>query len=522
MLKQIFALVSRHRTSQFVLLITFMVFKSLFELLSLASLLFFMLALSDPSAVMTDTRVLLVNDILSLGLSAENPGHLITLCSAVMMVTIIIKNALNGVSEYVITRFATAVGKDSGTALLGRILHSNYEWILSRKRSELIQTVEWRIHIGIYMISLMSLVSEAVVSIALLAALFINDPITGLVSVSVLGGIGFSLFHVLKKSIDKAALYSAEIEKDIFETVRNILNGIRDILISKSEIHYLNQFDMKSVIQTRKRALLVFIARTPVFMLETLGFVFLALGVIILINLNTGDLNTVLTTVYLFVVVAWRMLPGFNRILQNFSLLRANLPQVKQVINLEKELALHPHMMLGEAGSQQSVTIKEFSLQGISYRYKSRENFAVDDITFSIRQGEQLGVIGSSGAGKSTLVDIMVGLLHSQTGNVFINGMNARTINYEDWVRQIGYVAQSPFFFEGSIAENIGFGWHHENIDRGKLQQVCKQASMDFLDELQDGLDTNLGERGTQLSGWTGSANCHCQSPVSESFDVYF
>ena len=175
---------------------------------------------------MTDTRVLLVNDILSLGLSAENPGHLITLCSAVMMVTIIIKNALNGVSEYVITGFAAAVGKDSGTALLGRILHSNYEWILSRKRSELIQTVEWRIYIGNYMIALMSLVSEAVVSITLLVALFINDPITGLVSVSVLGGIGFSLFHVLKKSIDKAALSSAELEKNIFETVRNILKTV--------------------------------------------------------------------------------------------------------------------------------------------------------------------------------------------------------------------------------------------------------------------------------------------------------
>ena len=125
----------------------------------------------------------------------------------------------------------------------------------------------------------------------------------------------------------------------------------------------------------------------------------------------------------------------------------------------------------------------------------------MQDINFLISKGEKLGIIGSSGAGKSTLVDIIVGLLPLERGRLLINKMDSREIIHRDWMKQIGYVSQFPFFFEGTITENIIFGQSSKEIDYEKLQRVSKQTAMDFVDELPDGLNSILGERGVRLSG---------------------
>ena len=113
-----------------------------------------------------------------------------------------------------------------------------------------------------------------------------------------------------------------------------------------------------------------------------------------------------------------------------------------------------------------------------------------------------IGVVGPSGAGKSTLIDIFLGLIEPQEGQLIVDHTIINDQNRRSWQNSIGFVAQSIFLSEGTIAENIAFGISHDQIDLEQVHKVIKLAHLDeFIKTLNNGVDTRVGERGVQLSG---------------------
>ncbi len=118
-----------------------------------------------------------------------------------------------------------------------------------------------------------------------------------------------------------------------------------------------------------------------------------------------------------------------------------------------------------------------------------------------MRKGSMVGIIGPSGAGKSTLVGILTGLLSPDSGCVSVDDVPLDAVRSAGWSVQIGYVPQTPFLLNASLADNVAFSRWGEAIDRDRVSACCRMAAIDFLDQLPEGLDTLLGERGTRLSG---------------------
>ena len=107
--------------------------------------------------------------------------------------------------------------------------------------------------------------------------------------------------------------------------------------------------------------------------------------------------------------------------------------------------------------------------------------------------------MGSSGSGKSTLVDIIIGLYRPCGGNLYIDNILITEKNIKDWRCKIGYIPQSVYLFDGTVAENISFG---KEFDENKIRQVLEQAKiLDFLETHQNGIYTTVGEGGIKLSG---------------------
>ena len=118
-----------------------------------------------------------------------------------------------------------------------------------------------------------------------------------------------------------------------------------------------------------------------------------------------------------------------------------------------------------------------------------------------IKKGQSVGIMGPSGAGKSTIVDILLGLLHVQSGDILCDGSNIFS-NYESWLSQIGYIPQSIYLVDESIRENIAFGIDASEIDDDRIWEVMEEAQLaDFVRGLPEGLDTKVGDRGVRLSG---------------------
>ena len=122
------------------------------------------------------------------------------------------------------------------------MLHADYEWILAKSRTDLMQNIEWRWNLIHYITAQLQIIGGFIIGIILVLVLIIANPLSSLIAFLFLGSISIILFGVVKRKIDSMAEHQAALRKSMFNTVRNSLNGIKDIFISKSESHFLDQF----------------------------------------------------------------------------------------------------------------------------------------------------------------------------------------------------------------------------------------------------------------------------------------
>ena len=209
------------------------------------------------------------------------------------------------------------------------------------------------------------------------------------------------------------------------------------------------------------------------------------------------ELSSVVPALGLFGAVAFRLLPSSNRILSSLQAMSFGVPVIEVLSN---ELKLESEKGISNDGYP--VRFKdEIKVSDVSFSYETGGRAALSEVNLNIGFGQSVGLIGPSGSGKSTMVDVILGLFAPQEGNVFIDGTKISS-NLRSWQNLIGYVPQSIFLIDKSIRRNIALGVPPDEIDEGALAQAIKSAQLvNFVQELPDGLDTLVGERGVRLSG---------------------
>ncbi len=146
---------------------------------------------------------------------------------------------------------------------------------------------------------------------------------------------------------------------------------------------------------------------------------------------------------------------------------------------------------------------RDLELRHIDYSYATAERTALKDVNLKIPARSTIGIVGGTGAGKTTLIDLILGLLSPQEGEILVDGAPITSANLRAWQRSLGYVPQSIYLTDESVAQNIAFGVPREKIDRAAVERAARIAALhDFvLEELPKGYDTIVGERGVRLSG---------------------
>ncbi len=144
--------------------------------------------------------------------------------------------------------------------------------------------------------------------------------------------------------------------------------------------------------------------------------------------------------------------------------------------------------------------LQNLSFSHVSFKHQTAQYKALDNISFTVEQGETIAFVGPSGAGKSTLVKMLVGLYHPQNGNVYYNNVDSNDIALEDLRKQIGFVTQDTQLFAGTIKENLMFvnpGATEEDL----LDALYKSSCQNLLERADKGIETVIGEGGLKLSG---------------------
>jgi ATP-binding cassette subfamily B protein len=144
----------------------------------------------------------------------------------------------------------------------------------------------------------------------------------------------------------------------------------------------------------------------------------------------------------------------------------------------------------------------EIEFRHVSFTYPNTGITALRDVSFHLKKGERLAVIGRTGAGKSTLAQMLIRLYDPDEGQVLIDGKKVQAFNLDSLRKQIGYVPQDVFLFSDTISRNIAFGLDQEQVSAQRVREAARQASvLNEIELLPQKFDTLVGERGVTLSG---------------------
>jgi ABC-type multidrug transport system fused ATPase/permease subunit len=155
-----------------------------------------------------------------------------------------------------------------------------------------------------------------------------------------------------------------------------------------------------------------------------------------------------------------------------------------------------------ESGALLDEITPTVKFEHVSFAYGERGEtaFRLDDVSFEVRPGEVLAIMGESGAGKTTLVNLLHRFYEPQSGRILIDGADIRRQNLSELRRAIGCVSHEDFVFNTTLLENIQFGAPEASFD--EIIEASKAAGLhDFVQTLPDGYQTLVGDKGTRLSG---------------------
>jgi ATP-binding cassette subfamily C protein len=199
-----------------------------------------------------------------------------------------------------------------------------------------------------------------------------------------------------------------------------------------------------------------------------------------------------------------RLWPRFTGIQSNLEQIAAAAPAFKSLMELQKECLEAKEITSGSKHVKHVSPIHittGIECRDLNFRYNRNEQiYALQNIRLQIRPKEMTAIVGPSGAGKSTLIDILMGLLQPESGQVLVDGVPLTSHNLLSFRKSIGYVPQDPLLFNGSIRENLLM--MEPNATEKELQEALQfAAAAEFVNRLPQGLDTLIGDRGVRLSG---------------------
>ena len=491
------------RRRQFWVLLVCLVFVAVVETATLGSIALFASAMADPDAVLQSKYVAAVKGFFHADYLSQRQGLIVTLSILVMALVVVKNMALFNVHYWGI-RFATFVDSFFGEKILAGFMRLPYEWHVYHNSADLVLAVGWRRYFGMQFIySVLQGLSDSFVILFMLITLLAVEPVISIVCIMFLGGSALFIFRQMRGTLDKISKKFRDEEMSVNRHVTMTLHGVKDVKVFGKEDSFINKYATDVYPLARHEALQRIFTRTPVWILETIGFIALISSICIMafvVELTSAKITGLMA---LIAVTAWRALPAIGRILGVLTSLRVALPFVHKGLGYLKEVEAAADRLLPLTDKK----IPEFHfkqtlrLDKISFAYSKSKEFVLQDINLVIEKGKTVGIIGASGGGKSTLVDILLGLLHPTKGRVLIDGKQLDGKLRPAWTSMVGCVAQSPFIYDGTLSENVAFGLQGKEIDRDWVLECCRMAAMDFLEDLLQGIDTFVGERGIRLSG---------------------
>jgi len=430
-----------------------------------------------------------------------SPEFLLTLMSLVLLGVFLVKAVSAIWINYIVINFSIDQQVRLRTHLMKSYQSLPYTTYLNRNSSEYIHSTQTLVNHyanGVVLSGMKSL-SDGVVAMVILVFLAWTNPwafalLAGLLVIVVLG---YDIFF--RKNINKLGRKANNAATKMVQGLHEGLEGLKEIRILGHEKFFYDQVHQGADKYGYYHARSAIISAAPRYLLELVMVLFLVSLVLLTLVLDQNSQN-LLSTLGMFGLAAIRLLPTANVISSSLIRFRFYRDSVSRlygdVIDVQR---------IGLVSSLKRPNCPEvfnlLSMRDVTFRYPSAKQDALKQLTLDICAGDSIGLIGSSGSGKTTLVDVLLGLLIPQKGEVLYNG-NRLDDNLGAWYSHVAYIPQQVFLSDNTLRNNVALGVNDEDIDERKVVSALQMAKLsELVQQLPDGIETVLGERGVRLSG---------------------
>jgi len=425
-----------------------------------------------------------------LGFTQES--HFVIAFGIALILFYLFRSAFNLFYFYMLARFSQGRYHLIAYRLFENYVGMPYQRFIERNSSELTKAiVNEAQNLTALISSLLFMVSEVFIIVLIYGMfLYVNWKIT-LVLTLVLLLNALLMTQTVSRLIKRQGISREAFQRKFYNIINRVLGNFKMIKLRGNEEKILEEFAQASYGYTRANIINATLTHFPRLFLEAIGFSIVASIVIYLVFKYQSDISSAFGLLSMFVLGLYRLMPSVNRILSSYN----------QILFYGRSLDIvHNDLFyeVEEVGEEPIEFEKSIKLEHLCFSYAEGKP-VLEDINLLIRKGEKIAFTGESGSGKSTLVDLIIGLYRPQQGKIYIDDVELNENNVKSWRRKVGYIPQSIYLFDGTVAENVAM---NEPIDEARIVEVLKQANIwDFLAEHHQGLETQVGEGGVKLSG---------------------
>jgi ABC-type multidrug transport system fused ATPase/permease subunit len=490
-------------------LLLLFVFTSVLEALGIGLIGPFLAIASNPESIERNRWLNLVYSYLNL----QSTVQFIPVLGLVISIIFVIKSALNFFAKTYVIKYSFDQKGQLCLKLLNAYLSVPYTFHLSRNTSGLIKNiiVETNKFSTACLVPLLNTVANLVVMSVLLALLFHTSPLFLGLILAILLPV-FLVFHRLGKLFRKWGQQSSDSQKEIIRIINHSLGGIKETHVIGCEPYFEQQMAQQVHLLENSKTLFHASQLLPRMTIETL-LVISIVAFVCLFSLSQSE-QEITSVLGVFAIASVRLIPTASQLIQGLGQMQNSAYAVdmlyldlKELEKVERDNPTRRKLSSGnrlrhhEPREHLMPFEKQIDLKQVTYSYPHASAPAVDGVCLTLKKGQSVALIGRSGAGKTTLVDIILGLLSPDQGDICVDGVSI----YDDlrsWQNLVGYIPQSIFLVDDTIERNIAFGVPDHSIDPEKLSQAIQAAQLEeLIEQLPDGIKTPVGERGVRLSG---------------------
>ena len=398
--------------------------------------------------------------------------------------------------------------------LLSSYVYRPYEFFLKIESGEVIRIIQSDTLNAFQLLSiLLGMLSDGIVALALTVTVLIINPLVTAFSAIMMLMLVFLIVKAVRPKLRRQGTIYQKSCAASNKWLLQSITGVKEMKVTGTEDYFIQNYKEYGKKQSNANRVNNTLQATPRLFIEggCIISVLIIIGIMLYIDY---DVEMLIPSLSAFAMAAIKLLPNINRIVAatnqiSFLVVYRDLAVAVEAypfVDVLDERVIKTLKEFQNESVEESVCIKEISVQrdielhNITFHYPDSNKLILNHANMKIQVGHSVGIIGPSGAGKTTAVDIILGLLKPQEGQILVDGENVLE-NKEAWLKHVGYIPQTIFMLDATIRENIIFGNDVEN-DEVRLWNALEDAQLaDFVRSLPDGLETAIGERGVRLSG---------------------